>query len=54
MNNLQKRDRNFKTDWQFGMFKRGKDNGHATWKNLNFQIVLFLIFSNVCFRYALE
>ena len=20
------------TDWQFGMFKRDKDNGHDTWK----------------------
>ena len=27
---LQYSDRNFNTDWQFGMFKRGKDNAHDT------------------------
>ena len=32
INNLQESDRNFNTNWQFGMFKRGKDNGHDTWK----------------------
>ena len=32
INNLQKSDMIFNTDWQFGMFKRGQDNGHDTWK----------------------
>ena len=36
------------------MLKRGKDNGHDTWKNVNFQIVFFLIFRNICCRYTLE
>ena len=30
INNLQKRQKYFNTDWQFGMFKRGKDHGHDT------------------------
>ena len=38
---------NFNTNWQFGMFKRGKDNGHDTWKVVNFQIVFFLSLSNI-------
>ena len=50
MNNLQQSARNFNTDWQFGVFKRGKDNGHDTWKILNVQIVSFFIFSKVCCR----
>ena len=32
INNLQYSDRNINTDWQFVMFKRGKYNGHDTWK----------------------
>ena len=31
VNNLQYSDKHFITDWQFEMFKRGKDNGHDTW-----------------------
>ena len=27
-----KYDRNFNTDWHFGMFEKGKDNGHEAWK----------------------
>ena len=38
----------FNTDWQFGKYKRGKDNGHDTWS------VVFLIFSNICCRYTSE
>ena len=30
INNLWYSDRYYNTDWQFEMFKRGKDNGHAT------------------------
>ena len=32
INNLQLSDMDFDTDWQFWMFKRGKDNGHDTGK----------------------
>ena len=27
----------FNTDWQFEMFKRGKDKGHDTWYKRKFQ-----------------
>ena len=32
----------FSTDWQFDMFKRGKDNGHGTWK-MDFFYSLFSV-----------
>ena len=37
------------------MFKWGKDNGHDTWKMyFFFQIIFFLIFSNICCMYTFE
>ena len=50
---MQHSDMYFNTDWKFEMFKRGKDNGHDTWYNVNFKIV-FLIFSNISCRHTLE
>ena len=51
INNSQLSDMYFSTDWQFGMFKRGKDNGHLV--SVYLQIV-FLIFSSICCNYTLE
>ena len=36
----------YNTDWQFEMFKRGKDNGHATGFKCKLQNC-FLSFSNI-------
>ena len=32
INNLQLSDRNLNIDWQFGVFKIGKDIGYDSWK----------------------
>ena len=42
INNLLYSDRYYNSDWQFEMFKRGKDNGHVTGFKCK-----FLIFNNI-------
>ena len=52
INNVWCSDRYSNTDWQFEMFKIGKDNGHGT----GFKCKLktgFLIFSNICCWYTM-